>query len=48
LISADLSWRVVKLIHDPSPRQARSVFISSNIYLLVLLVAVCVGTVIPF
>ena len=48
LISADLFWRAVKLIGDPSPHHARSVFISSNIYLLVLLVAVCVGTLIPF
>lgn len=47
LISADLLWRVIKLIQEPSPRRARSVFISSNIYLLLLLVAVCVGTVVP-
>jgi protoheme IX farnesyltransferase len=47
LISADLLWRVVRLIQEPSRRRARSVFISSNIYLLVLLVAICVGTLIP-
>jgi protoheme IX farnesyltransferase len=48
LISADLVWRAVKLIRDPSRDNSRSLFISSNIYLLVLLVAICVGTVIPF
>jgi protoheme IX farnesyltransferase len=48
LISADLVWRAAKLIHDPSRRNARSLFISSNVYLLILLVAVCVGTLIPF
>jgi len=47
LITADLFWRAAKLIQDPSPGNARSLFISSNIYLLVLLVAICVGTVIP-
>ena len=48
LVSASLFWRTVKLIYDPSPRNARGVFMSSNFYLLVLLVAICVGTVIPF
>lgn len=48
LVTASLFWRTVKLILDPSPINARGVFISSNFYLLVLLVAVCVGTVIPF
>jgi protoheme IX farnesyltransferase len=47
LITADLFWRVVKLIRDPSPSNARGMFISSNLYLLVVLVAICVGTVIP-
>jgi protoheme IX farnesyltransferase len=48
LMSADLFWRSLKLLRDPSAQNARSLFISSNIYLLVLLLAVCVGTVIPF
>jgi protoheme IX farnesyltransferase len=48
LISIDLFWRAARLIHDPSRRNARSLFISSNVYLLILLVAVCVGTLIPF
>ncbi len=48
LVTVDLFSRVIKLIGDPSPRNARGVFISSNIYLLVLLVAACVGSVLPF
>ena len=47
-VTADLLLRNVKLIIDPSPRHARSMFLSSNLYLLVVLVAICVGTVIPF
>ena len=48
LITVDLFWRSLKLLRDPSPQNARGLFMSSNIYLLVLLLAVCVGTVIPF
>lgn len=47
LITVDLFWRAVKLIQDPSPKNARGLFISSNLYLLVVLVAICVGTIIP-
>lgn len=48
LVTIDLLWRTTKLIIDPSPRNARKVFMSSNIYLLVLLIAICVGSVLPF
>ncbi|MFN2135456.1 MAG: heme o synthase [Candidatus Promineifilaceae bacterium] len=48
IITADLFWRSVNLVQDPSPRNARKMFISSNIYLLVLLVAICVGSMLPF
>ncbi len=48
LVTIDLFWRTISLLIDPSPRNARKVFISSNIYLLVLLVAICVGSVLPF
>ena len=48
LVSGSLFWRTVKLIRDPSPRNARGVFMSSNFYLLVLLAAICVGIVVPF
>ncbi len=48
LVSIDLLWRSAKLLIDPSPRNARKLFMASNIYLLVLLVAICVGSVLPF
>ncbi len=48
LATADLFYRNTRLIIDPSPRNARTMFFSSNIYLLVLLLAICVGSVIPF
>ena len=48
LVTADLFWRAFKLVRDPAPQNARGLFISSNIYLLVLLIAICVGTVVPY
>jgi heme o synthase len=48
LVSIDLLWRATKLLINPSPHNARKLFMASNIYLLVLLVAVCVGSVLPF
>ncbi len=45
-VTADLFWRNVRLIQDPSPPHARALFMSSNLYLLVLLIAVCLGSVI--
>lgn len=48
LITMDLLWRSVSLVADPSPRNARKMFISSNIYLLVLLLALCIGSLLPF
>lgn len=48
VVTADLFWRNVRLIADPSPRNARSLFISSNLYLLVLLLAICVDMMLPF
>jgi heme O synthase-like polyprenyltransferase len=48
LVSIDLLWRATKLLIDPSPRNARKLFIASNIYLLVLLVAICIGSILPF
>jgi heme o synthase len=44
-VTADLFWRNLKLIHDPSPQNAKKLFMASNIYLLVLLLAICAGTV---
>ena len=47
LATIDLFRRSIKLLSDPSAKNARSLFISSNMYLLILLLAICVGTVIP-
>jgi len=44
LITVDLIWRNIKLVRDPSPAHARSLFMSSNYYLLVLILAICFGT----
>lgn len=44
LITADLVWRNLKLIQDPSPAHARSMFMASNLYLLVLLLAICLSS----
>jgi protoheme IX farnesyltransferase len=44
-VTADLFWRNVRLIQTPSSENAKGLFMSSNIYLLVLLLAICAGTV---
>ncbi|MCL4263113.1 MAG: heme o synthase [Anaerolineae bacterium] len=44
-VTAVLFWRNVQLIQDPSPAHARAMFMASNVYLLVLLTAICVGSV---
>jgi protoheme IX farnesyltransferase len=48
LITADLFWRNVKLIKDPSPAHARSLFMASNIYLTALLLIILIDSVQPF
>jgi protoheme IX farnesyltransferase len=45
-VTADLFWRNVRLIQTPTPPNAKKLFMSSNLYLLILLLAICVGTVI--
>lgn len=47
-ITADLVWRNVKLIKEPSPRHARAMFMTSNYYLLILLLAICIDSVLSF
>lgn len=48
-VTIDLVWRNMRLIQEPTPVHARALFLSSNIYLLVLLVAICAATIItPF
>jgi heme o synthase len=45
IITIDLFYRNILLIRDPSPLNARRLFMSSNYYLLVLLLAICVDMV---
>lgn len=47
LVTADLFWRNIKLIKDPSPPHARSLFMASNIYLTVLLLIIFIDSVQP-
>lgn len=46
LVTVDMIIRNVRLIRDPTPRNARALFLSSNVYLTVVLLATCIGTVI--
>jgi protoheme IX farnesyltransferase len=48
VITADLFYRNVELIRDPSPLNARRLFMSSNYYLLILLLAICVDMALPW
>lgn len=45
VVTADIVVRNVRLIRDPTPRIARALFISSNIFLTIVLLAICAGTV---
>ena len=47
IATVDLFARNVKLIANPSPPNARGLFISSNIYLTVLLLAIIVSSMLP-
>jgi heme o synthase len=42
--SVDLLWRNGRLIAEPTPRNARSLFIASNVYLTIVLLALLVST----
>jgi protoheme IX farnesyltransferase len=48
LVTADLFRCNVQLIRDPSPLNARRLFMSSNYYLLILLLAICVDLALPW
>ncbi len=48
IITADLFYRNVQLIREQSPLNARRLFMSSNYYLLVLLLAICVDMALPW
>lgn len=45
IATVDMMVRNIRLIREPSTQNARSLFISSNIYLMVVLLAICAGTV---
>jgi protoheme IX farnesyltransferase len=45
IVTVDMFARNVRLISQPTPPNARSLFLSSNVYLMVVLLAVCAGTV---
>ena len=47
-VSADLFYRNVQLIREPAPVNARRLFISSNYYLLILLLAICIDLALPW
>lgn len=47
-ITIDLFYRNIRLIRDPSPPNARKLFMTSNYYLLVLLIAICVDMALPW
>lgn len=46
-ITAVLIYRNIQLIIDPSPHYARHLFLVSNFYLLILLLAICIGSMLP-
>jgi len=48
IITVDLFYRNVQLIREQSPLNARRLFMSSNYYLLVLLLAICVDMALPW
>jgi protoheme IX farnesyltransferase len=48
VVTARLTWRNLKLIADPSPANAKALFMGSNIYLLVLMLAICVDSSLPY
>ncbi len=48
LITADLFYRNIQLIREPEPLAARKLFMSSNYYLLILLLAICVDLMLPW
>jgi protoheme IX farnesyltransferase len=45
VVTADMIIKNIRLVRDPTPLNARALFISSNIYLTVVLLAIIVGTV---
>lgn len=44
--TVDMIWRNIRLLRDPHPRVARGLFLASNVYLTVVLVAAVVSSVV--
>jgi protoheme IX farnesyltransferase len=44
IASIDMVIRNIRLIRDPTPRNARALFLSSNLYLLIVLLSICIGS----
>jgi len=43
IVTLDLIWKNIRLIRQPTPSRAKKLFLSSNVYLLILLLAICIG-----
>jgi protoheme IX farnesyltransferase len=43
LVTADMILRNFRLLRQPNAKNARGLFLSSNIYLMVVLLAICIG-----
>jgi protoheme IX farnesyltransferase len=44
VVTVDMVARNVRLIREPNPANARALFMASNVYLMVVLLAICVDT----
>jgi protoheme IX farnesyltransferase len=47
VVTVDMLNRNIGLIRQPDPARARSLFMASNIYLMVVLLAICIATMLP-
>jgi heme O synthase-like polyprenyltransferase len=47
LASARLLWHNLQLLNTPTPGNARALFMASNIYLMILLLASCIDALLP-
>lgn len=45
LVTADMIARNIRLLAKPTPKNARALFLSSNVYLMVVLLAICIAVV---
>ncbi|MFZ0544300.1 MAG: heme o synthase [Candidatus Promineifilaceae bacterium] len=45
VVTADMIVRNIRLLARPNPKNARALFLSSNIYLMVVLLAICIAVI---